>query len=122
MKFNAHIDHICNKVSKNIKVIYQLAPLLPMNRLVTLYYSLIYPYMIYCNLVWGKAYSTHLDSLFKLQKKIIRIINKKPFLYHTNELFFKNKILKLHDIYLYRLGIFMFSNAQFRSNFNRIHT
>ena len=28
----------------------------------------MYPYLIYCNHVWGLACNTHLDSLIKLQK------------------------------------------------------
>ena len=34
-----------------------------------IYYTLIYPYLIYCNLVWGGAASVHLNKLLLLQKK-----------------------------------------------------
>ena len=121
MKFNSHIDIISSKISKSIGIIFKLAPFLPTRTLINLYYSLIYPYFIYCNLVWGGTYSTHLDPLLKLQKKALRIINKKPFLHPTNELFFNNSILKLPDIHIFRMGIYMFSNNSFRSNFERSH-
>ena len=39
-----------------------------------LYYSFIYPYMIYCNQVWGSAYKTNIEPLFILQKRAVRII------------------------------------------------
>ena len=43
--------------------------------LLTLYYSYIYPYMIYCIEAWGNASNCHLDQLYKIQKKVIRLIS-----------------------------------------------
>ena len=42
--------------------------------LLSLCYSYIYPYLTYCIEVWGCAAKSHLQSLFLLQKKIVRII------------------------------------------------
>ena len=42
--------------------------------LLQLYHSFIFPYLIYCSEVWGTASDIHLQSLIKLQKKIVRII------------------------------------------------
>ena len=35
-----------------------------------LYYSLVFPYLIYCNEIWGNASSVHLDSMIKILKKM----------------------------------------------------
>ena len=35
---------------------------------------LIYPYLIYGNIVWGNNYKPRLDSLIKIQKKVVRVI------------------------------------------------
>ena len=72
-----------------------------------MYYSLVYPYLSYCSLVWGKAYDTHLKPLEILQKRCIRVINSKPFLEHSEPLFFSNEILKLKDVYRFKLACFM---------------
>ena len=56
------------------------------NALLNLYYSYIYPYFIYCIKVWGNASHCHLNLLFLLQKKIIRIMPVSPYLAHTKTL------------------------------------
>ena len=78
--------------------------------LISLYYSLIYPYLIYCNLIWGSTFETHLRSLIILQKRANRVINKVHYLEHTSPLFFSNKILKLLDIVKYRQAVYMYKN------------
>ena len=45
-----------------------------------------------------------------LQKKAVRIINRKPFGYHTNQLFINNNILKIEDIYKYNVGKHMYKH------------
>ena len=56
----------------------------------------------------GGTYQTHLIRLVLLQKKAIRIVCNKPYIYPTNELFYNNRILKVPDIHLYNVGIYMF--------------
>ena len=48
--------------------------------LLNLYYSYIYPYLTYCIEVWGCAAKSHLQALFILQKKIVRIMTRVEFL------------------------------------------
>ena len=58
----------------------------------------------------GGTCSSHLQPLFLIQKKIIRIINKKSYLHPTSELFYNSCILKLEDIHKFELAVFMFKN------------
>ena len=44
------------------------------HHLKTLYYSLVYPYLLYGITLWGADYHTYLSKLVIMQKKIIRII------------------------------------------------
>ena len=106
LSFEKHISYICDKISKSIGVFYKLRSCAPENVLINLYYSLVYPYLIYCNQIWGGTYDTHIEKIFLLQKKIIRVITNQPFLAHTNHLFYNSKILKVHDIYIYLTGIY----------------
>ena len=76
--------------------------------LVSLYYYFIYPYLIYCNHVWGLACKTNLDYLIKLQKRAIRIIVGVHPRTHTEPLFQKIKLLKCEDINRYLIGRLMF--------------
>ena len=43
-----------------------------------------------------------------VQKRAVRIINNVGFLAHTNMLFYKCNILKISDLHLYNIGIFMY--------------
>ena len=74
----------------------------------SLYYSLVYPYLIYCVSVWGSIYQSNLNRIIILQKKIIRITSKVSFDAHTGVLFKEQEILKFSDIYLYQMGKYMY--------------
>ena len=74
--WDAHIKHISNKMSKSVAILKILKHTFPTSALKTIYHSLIYPYLNYCNLIWGSAASTHLESLTLIQKKCIRNICK----------------------------------------------
>ena len=65
-----HIAHIKNKVSKGIGILYKARQFLDKKSLHNLYYSYIYPYLIYCIAVWGSGCQTHLRPLFIVQKKM----------------------------------------------------
>ena len=80
--------------------------------MLTLYYSFIYPYLIYCNQIWGSTYVSNTDKLFKLQKRAIRIISNMPWRAHISPLFDHLKILPLHKIYIYKIGTLMFKYSQ----------
>ena len=104
-----HIANVARKISKSIGVIYKSSFCLPVTSLRTLYYSLVYPYLVYCASVWASTYPTNLNRLVLLQKKIIRIISKMPFDAHTDPIFKSLQIMKLSEIYFFQVGKFMFS-------------
>ena len=72
------------------------------------YSTLILPYLNYGILAWGNSFNYQLDKLLILQKRVIRISCHTNRLSHTNSLFLENKILKVHDLYNFFLGCFMF--------------
>ena len=101
--------HICKTISRNIGVINKLKYYLPSSALITLYSSLILPYLNYGILAWGNTYQTFLDKLFLLQKKALRIMFNLHTRAHTDALCFHHKILKLKYLYSFQLGQFMFN-------------
>ena len=122
MKFRKHINDICSKLSKAIGIIYKLCnDGAPKSVLIQLYYSLAYPYINYNVCSYAGTYDTHLNRIFLLQKRLIRIINRRPFLEHTDELFFSSEILKVHDVYKLNIGLFMHDNSS-TGQFNRTHS
>ena len=63
-----------------------------------LYYCFAYPYLIYCNHVWGSNYPTNSERLIIIQNKLIRIISCSPYRAHTEPLFYANKMINIKDI------------------------
>ena len=116
MNYSEHIGSICSKLSRSIGILYKLKPVLPCCTLLSLYYSLIYPYIIYCNEVWGGTSGCHLNRLIVLQKRAVRIITGADYLAHTAPLFAKTKILKINDVHTYLLCLHMFKNLQCNSS------
>merc|ERR1719259_961572 len=69
-----HIRNVCSNVTKSIAVMYKMKEYLPGHCLKMLYYSLIYPNILYCVAVWSGIFQIHLNPLILLQKKNIRIV------------------------------------------------
>jgi len=103
-----HIDTLINKINKNLGVIRKLSIILPCNILHTLYNTLIHPYFSYCNIVWGSQPGSKLDELFGIQKKAIRVINRKKWNVHTSPLFRSSNILKLYDLNKVQVALFVY--------------
>ena len=108
LKFDKHVDYISRKISRSIGIFYRLKQCVTPKVLLTLYYSLVYPYMIYCVLIWGKTYDAHLNKLTLLQKRIIRLATNSPYLAHTSVLFHQTNILKFYDVYNFILGTYAY--------------
>ena len=72
-----HITYIKNKISKGIGIMSKTSKYLKNKSLRTLYYSYIYPYMIYCIEARGNASDCHLDQLYIRYDTILFDINTK---------------------------------------------
>ena len=105
--WSEHLTHISAKVAKSIGVITRISAHLPNKILLSLYYSLVYPYLSYGNLVWASNYKTKLKRLLILQKRIVRVLARAPFNSHTSALFQDLGILKIEQINIYQVGEFM---------------
>ena len=109
LTWKKHISYITGKIAKGIGVIMKAGKLLDKETLVTLYYTFLYPYLCYCNHVWGNTFVSYLEKLFLMQKKIVRIIHGVRPRTHTKPLFEGAKILNIYQINKYLIGKFMFN-------------
>ena len=74
LSWKFHINLICSKISKTIGIIAKLRHYVLRKILLTVYNSLILPYISFGLSAWGQAAKHHLDKLLKLQKRAIRFI------------------------------------------------
>ena len=79
--------------------------------------TLIYPYLNYCNIIWGGADKTNIDPLLILQKKAIRIISRVAYLEHTDPLYTSLNLLKVPQLYDLNCLLFIYK-CQFSGRLN----
>ena len=65
-----HIEFLSKQIARNVGILSKLKHFLPMYIMNTLYYSLILSHLQYCTLLWANTYSTCLNKLRILQKKL----------------------------------------------------
>ena len=112
LTWQAHINYIAGKVSRGIGILKKAKKYLNRSTLHLLYYTFIYPYIGYCNIIWGNTYSTYLYKLQILQKKIVRLIDNLRFRAHTAESFKRLRILKCREIHKYQIGQFVYKHKE----------
>jgi hypothetical protein len=69
LNWKAHISKVSKKIKRNIGAISRVRHFVGSNILINLYYSLVYPYLIYGLVAWGNTYSSSINPLYILQKK-----------------------------------------------------
>ena len=69
-----HLDHAAAKISKMTGIMAKARHYLSLKTLQTIYDTMVYPYLTYCNIIWTSTYPTRLKSIFMIQKKIVRIM------------------------------------------------
>ena len=94
------------KIRLNIFVMKELSRYLKLKDRVNLYYTLIYPHLIYGLEVWGRTAPTHLNRILIDQKYAIRTIHRVPILTPSQPLFQSSAIFQIHlllELKLYQL-------------------
>ena len=102
LTWDSHIKEVSTKIIRTTGIIKKLQLTFPKNILLSIYNSLILPHINYCILSWG--YNS--NKIFMLQKKAIRAINSAGYNAHTEPLFKLYNLLKVEDLYKFRLLVF----------------
>ena len=77
LTWKKHIEFMCTKIKKFCGIFYKIRFKIPQKCLKTLYYSLIYPTILYGIEIYANTKITYLDELIKLNNKILRILQFK---------------------------------------------
>ena len=113
LNWNAHANKLFGKISTNTGILNKIKLFLPSRILKNIYSSLILCQLNYGILVWGKNYK----RIFKLQKRVMRIITCSKYNAHSEPLFKELKLLKLEVI---RTFYYKLVHRQLPSYFNCI--
>ena len=74
LAWKTHINFVCTKISKRIGMLYKAWFYVTRKSLLSLYLSLVYPYLTYHNVAWSSTYPTNINRIYLLQKRIVRTI------------------------------------------------
>ena len=77
LTFTKHIANVVKKVSRITGIMYRIRGCVDNNTLNMIYYSLIYPHLLYGIPIWRNAFDTHINQILNQQKKAVRIIQNK---------------------------------------------
>jgi hypothetical protein len=101
LNFDKHFSYVCAKLSRAIYVIRRASNLLSVKSLKLLYFALVHPHLLYCNVILSCGSEANIKRISTLQKKAIRLISKKPYNEPTAPLFLSNNILPFNKIIVY---------------------
>lgn len=124
MSWKPQISFITSKIAKNIGIMGKNRYLLNSTVSLNLYYSMIYPFISYCNIAWASTHPTKLEPILCLQKRAVRIITLSAPRSHSLPLFRKLGILNIYQINKLQVAQFVFGslNRTLPSFFNNFFT
>ena len=106
LSFSHPISSVSKKISRAVGIMFKINEIVLSHILINLYYSIIYPFLIYGLPIWGVACKKYLDPIHKLQTKIVRLITSnvtyhslhRP-LSHSALLFHTCGLLNIYDMF-----------------------
>ena len=108
LSWKQQVSSINSKISRALFAIKQLKFSLPKESLLTLYFSLLHPYLTYGILAWGNASTNILRKTETLHKRALRTVHNKSYNSHTDPLFKQSGILRVSDLYQLEVVLFMY--------------
>jgi len=118
--WQAHIDQMMSKLNTACSVIRFLQAIMSTETLRMVYFAYVHSIMSYGIIFWGnQPYS---EKIFKIQKRVIRIITNSRMRDSCRELFQRLEILPLYSQYIFSLSIFVIKNKHLYNTNNQIHS
>ena len=101
-----HITTVTKKLLKFVSIFYKVRNKFPVECLNKIYYAFVHPHLLYGIEIYGNTYKTHLDMLYTLNNKIIRVLFSLDYTFPSRNLYFKVDSLPL--VYLHELQLLYF--------------
>ena len=95
-----HINFVCKQITESISILSRMCFYLSCKTKLTLHYTLIYPYITYCNSMWWSTYISNLNRIY--YKRAVQAI--------TAPLFSKLEFLDIFQVNTLDTAKFMFCN------------
>ena len=112
LTWNEHINDMVIKLNRANTMLYKVREFVNTRVQKLIYHAIFDCHLNYANTVWGQNKNS-LNRLFLLQKKALRIISFECRNAHSNPLFYKHKIVKLHDKIIIENCLFISKSIKF---------
>jgi len=120
LSWKAHIDQMMSKLNSSCFIIRTIQAIMSPETLRMVYFAYIHSIMSYGIILGGnQPYS---DKIFKIKKRVIRIITNSRMRDSCRELFKKLEILPLYSQYILSISIFVIKNKYLFYTNNQIHS
>ena len=98
LSWNEHVTNLCNTLSRNFNLFYNIRNIIPDQLKKNLYYSLVYSHIQYGIELYGACKKQLSNKIQILQNKLLKVLFNLPYREDTNKLHYTLKVLKVDDI------------------------
>jgi hypothetical protein len=121
LSWDAHIERICSRISRNLFIINRLANMLNLKDRRMLYYGLIHPFLTNGIAVWGQSAKALISRVFILQKRAVKYTAGLKPLESCRDSFKQLKILTVHSLYIQQTILYVINKCNCITN-RQIHS
>jgi len=119
LTWKKHIGELTSRLNEACYAIRSIKPFISLDVLRSTYFSYVHSIISYGIIFWGN--SSHNEEIFKIQKRIVRIIMNSSNNASCRQLFEELNILPIHSQYIFSILLFVTKNKdQFLSN-SQVH-
>lgn len=116
LRWDIHVQSVTNKLRGMIFKFYNFRNFLSVNHLKILYHNLVESILQYGIIGWGGIRKTYIIQLERIQKRILKIIYKKPLRYSSDLLYSESKLMDIRQLFCKVTLIFLHTNRQYTSS------
>jgi hypothetical protein len=115
-----HINQVTSKLSSACYAVWALTPLLSKNALKMLYFSYVHSVISYGIIFWGVSVNS--IKIFRLQKKILRLMTGSKKMESCRKLFKEMEILPFYSQFILSLSMYVVNNTHSFTKNLEIHS
>ena len=127
LSWKDHVTNLSKKLSRSIGILYKLRPFVNLKIMRNVYHALFYSHLVYGIQVWGPTCDSHIGTIQVLQERVVWLMlydNQFPLipgpLPASSPLFVKLGLLKLNDIFILQVSMFIHKCLHLRTSDNFI--
>jgi len=103
LTWSHHINTVYSKLMKYVGIFYKIKSKLPLSILRNIYFSFVYPYILYSIEIYANTSSIHLKKLISLNNKLLRILQNKSYTFPVKDLYHNFDTLAILELHIHQL-------------------